>query len=490
MKPLLLLTACLGCAALALLFSGCPPTMPVSDGGRPPECETRADCAEGKVCTADKFCDGCSTSGQCTVREECLPTTKRCALRSGWGAECATNDDCQAGSWCKQGLCLPRAEVNLCPTGMNASCPQGDRCNTVTTVCEEDLGCSTNGDCSAGEVCNTGSRRCVPRCTPDTQATVCGAGERCVAERCVQCTQASECGVGLICDLAGRCSTAERCYSDRDCNVPLACFLQTGACLPKRRSCTSNDVCPPDQRCDVGAQRCVPRTCQPDPYEPNDEQSRAFGAMPGTYRGMTLCAGDQDWFGLQLGRGDLLGVNLDADPFSEGTFSTVIKDGSGRTVAAGRLLVSYVAPAPARYFVVVSSTDPFQTYDATFLVSRGTPCDDDANEPNDAVETPTVLNAQTQIDGKICPQDQDHFRVTAAPGAGVRATLVNYDPGRGLLKLCALSNDGATTFGCSDDAQPQVFVAAAQRAGQPVVVRVSGSTDRIANAYTLRIDPP
>jgi hypothetical protein len=473
-----------------LLTSGCPPVKMNLDAGRPPECETRADCSGGKVCTAEKFCDACSTSGQCSVKEQCSDTTKRCVLRDGWGTECSTNEACQAGSWCKQGLCLPRADVNLCPTGMKASCPQGDRCNTLTTVCEEDLGCSTNEDCSAQEICNTGSRQCVPRCTPDTQATVCGAGERCVSERCVQCTQASECGVGLICDLAGKCSTAERCYSDRDCTVPLSCFLQTGACLPKRRSCTSNDVCPPDQRCDVGAQRCVPRTCQPDRYEPNDEQSKAFGVMAGTYRGMTLCNGDQDWFGLQLGRGDLLGVNLDADPFSEGTFSTVIKDGSGRTVAAGRLLVSYVAPAASRYFVVVSSIDPFQTYDATFLLSRGTPCDDDTNEPNDALTTPTVLNAQTQIDGKICPQDQDHFRVAGPTGQGLKVSLINYDPGRGLLKVCVLSNDGLTTFGCSEEVAPQVTATAAQVGGQNVIVRVSGSTDRITNAYTLKVDPP
>jgi hypothetical protein len=490
MRPLALVLALAALASTALLASGCPRVMPTSDAGRPPECETRADCPEGKVCTAEKFCDTCSTSGQCSVREECSAETKLCALRAGWGTECARNEACQAGDWCKQGLCLPRSQVNLCPSGSSATCPQGERCNAVTTVCEEDLGCSTNEDCSASEVCNTGSRKCVPRCTAETQATVCGAGERCVNERCVQCTQASECGVGLICDLAGRCSTAERCYSDRDCTVPLACFLQTGACLPRRRSCTSNDVCPPDQRCDVGAQRCVPRTCQPDRYEPNDDQTRAFGVMAGTFRGMTVCSGDQDWFGLQLGRGDLLGVNLDADPFSEGTFSTVIKDASGRTVAAGRLLVSYVAPTAARYFVVVSSTDPYQTYDVTFLLSRGVPCDDDSNEPNDAPASPTVLNAQTQIDGKICAQDQDHFRVTAPMGQGLKASLTNYDPGRGLLRLCVLSNDGQTTFGCSDDVAPQVTVAAAQVGGQAVLVRVAGSTERIANAYTLKVEPP
>jgi hypothetical protein len=203
-----------------------------------------------------------------------------------------------------------------------------------------------------------------------------------------------------------------------------------------------------------------------------------------------LCNGDQDWFALQLGRGDLLGVNLDADPFSESTFSTVIKDASGRTVASGRLLVSYVAPVAARYFVVVSSIDPFQTYDATFLLSRGTPCDDDGNEPNDVVSSAVALNAQSSIDGKICPQDVDLFRITPMATRGVKVSLSNYDAPRGLLRLCLLSADGATDLGCSDDVSPQVTASATQVAGQSVLARVAGSTDRISNAYTLQVEFP
>jgi hypothetical protein len=211
---------------------------------------------------------------------------------------------------------------------------------------------------------------------------------------------------------------------------------------------------------------------------------------PATYRGLTLCGGDQDWFALQLGRGDLLGVNLDADPFSESTFSTVIKDANGRTVSSGRLLVSYVAPSPAKYFVVVTSTDPFQTYDITFLVSRGTPCDDDSNEPNDEPSSALTLNAQTQIDGRICPQDNDYFRIAPMSSSSIRVSLTNYDAGRGLLSLCLVSADGKTTFACSDEAQPSVTATAQQLNGLPALARVRGSTDRVSNAYTLQVEFP
>lgn len=484
MTRVLLLTA-------ALLLAACPGnTTSTEDAGRPPECTLRSECDAGLVCTAESYCAPCTTSGQCTVKETCDVDTRLCTLRDGWGTQCAVNEDCQAGSWCKQGLCKPRSDVSLCPGGENDECPQGERCNKVTTVCEEDLGCSVDDDCSAGEVCNTGSRNCVPRCTVDTQAEVCAAGEKCVDERCVQCTTDMECGVGLVCDAAGRCSTPSRCYSDRDCDVPLVCFVPTGSCLPKSPPCITDDTCAANQRCDVPSGRCIPRTCQPDRYEANDDETQAFNVAPGAYRNLTLCQGDVDWYAIALARGDQLGVNLDADPFSENTFTTVVKDTTGRTLAGGRLLVSYVAPAPATYYVVIASTDPFQTYDVTFLKSRGTPCDDDALEPNDSAAQPTALNLMNQADGRVCPQDQDWFRVTAPPMQDVRARLTNYDSGKGLLRLCLFAPDGLTQYACSSDVMPQVTAPAVVVGGQPVLVRVVGDTERIANSYTLQVDFP
>ena len=477
-----------------VLLAGCPkrPVSTAADGGRPRKaCETRADCDVGLICTQDKFCDSCSSSGQCSVKERCESEKRVCSLRAGWGSNCAANEDCQAGSWCKQGLCLERAAVSLCPLGTNAECPQGNRCNTLTTVCEEDLGCSTNDDCSGGEVCNLGNRKCVPRCTVETQGTVCGASERCISERCAQCAVSAECSVGLVCNAAGQCAAGNRCYTDRDCMVPLACFVQTGACLPKAPPCISDDNCTVDRRCEVNSGSCVPKSCQPDRYEPNNTDVKAFGVAAGAYRKLTLCEGDVDWYGISLNRGDQLGVNLDADPFSEFAFTTVIKDDTGRTLSGGHLLVSYVASLTAKYYVVISASDAFQSYDATFLISRGTPCDDDSNESNDDAVHATAMNSSTHIDGAICPQDQDWFRSVVPATKGLRASLVNYDSSRGLLRLCVFKNDGQTQLGCSDAAvSPVVNVSASQLSGTSAVVRVTGSTDRIANPYTLQVEFP
>ena len=179
-------------------------------------------------------------------------------------------------------------------------------------------------------------------------------------------------------------------------------------------------------------------------------------------------------------------MNLDADPFSENNFSTLIKDSTGRSLAAGKLLVSYVAPASQKYFVSVSTIDPFQPYDVSFLLSRGTPCDDDSHEPNDSAQQPTALNTVTSIEGAICPQDQDWFRANVPADKSLKVSLANYDPGKGLLRLCVF--DGVTQLGCDDSTAPVVSTGASDAGTRQLLIRVVGSTERVANAYTLKVE--
>jgi hypothetical protein len=482
------LASALVLAALCAL-AGCRPDGSSADAGADAgECQSRDQCPTGEVCTAQHFCAGCESSGQCRLREQCNPQMLLCELRAGFGSACVANDECQAGAWCMQGLCRDRSEVNLCPGGKNEECPTGFRCNVPNTVCEEDLGCSENLDCGAAEVCNTGSHACVPSCTVDTQRQVCAAGEKCVEARCAQCAVAADCGTGLSCDAAGRCVTGTRCYNDRDCRVPKVCHVPTGACVEKPPPCVSDENCDKDRRCEVNTGRCVPRMCQPDRYEPNNEQAKAFAVAMGRYDSLTLCQGDVDYYAVTLNRGDEMGVNIDADPFSEGTFATAVKDSSGRSLASGKLLVSYVAAAPQTYFVVVSTTDLYQPYDVTFLVNRGTPCDDDRYEPNDSLAQATAFNSATGLDGMVCPQDQDHFKVAVPAGKGLRLSLANYNAGAGLLRLCLL--DGETPLSCSDDTTPVLTQPASAVGGKMLTARVVGSTERVSNSYTLKVEFP
>ncbi|NTX60521.1 hypothetical protein HUA74_07595 [Myxococcus sp. CA051A] len=461
---------------------------PVPDAGpSPTSCARREDCEGGQVCTLAGVCGACESSGQCRLKERCDDEARACVLREGWGTDCATNEACAFGLWCRQGLCLGRTQVVLCPSGARGECPTGQRCNGSTLVCEEDLGCVEDADCGAEERCNAGLHACVARCT---EATSCGEGEHCAEGLCVQCDADTDCAVGFMCDAAGRCSSTPRCYSDRDCEVPRVCHLASGACLPGLPPCGSDDDCAMDQLCDLGTGTCEPRACQPDALEPNDMVSTAFPVSASRYVKLTLCPDDVDHYSLTLERGDQLGVNVDAEVFAESVFSTTLQDARGRVLATGRFRMSHVVAERGTYTVRVASRDTLpRAYDVGFLLSRGTPCDDDVHEPNDTVDTATDLPERLSLEGMVCPGEQDHVRFTVPAAQGVKVSLSGYAADRGLLRLCLLGESGGVELGCSQDAEGAIVsLPAPTVAGQRLTARVLGDDARTTNGYTLQVE--
>ncbi len=477
---------------VGVLLTACAsePAKPVPDAGSPATaCEQREDCEGGQVCETEGFCGPCESSGQCRLRERCDAEARVCTLREGWGTDCGASADCALGLWCRQGLCRHREDVVLCPSGSREECPSGQRCNTASLVCEEDLGCVDDADCGAEARCNPGLHACVPRCTQTPGPPVCEPGERCEEGLCVQCEEDAECGPGLFCDAAGRCAATPRCYSDRDCTVPLRCHVPSGACLPESPPCTSDDGCADDRRCDVGTGTCVPRSCAPDALEPNDSAGTAYAVSASRYLGLTLCPDDADHFSIALERGDQLGVNVEADAFAEPVFSTTLQDESGRVLASGRFLTAHVAAKGGTYTVRISASgsEP-RAYDVGFFLSRGTPCDDDIHEPNDTPATATALTEGTALEGMLCPQDSDHFLLAVPEGRGARVSLSNYAAASGLLRLCLFS--GATELGCSAEATgATVSLPANVAGGQTLTARVTGDDARTQNGYTLQAEP-
>ncbi|WP_163864281.1 hypothetical protein [Myxococcus eversor] len=462
------------------------PTVPDA-GPSPTSCAKREDCEGGQVCTLAGVCDACVSSGQCRLKERCDAEVSACVLREGWGTDCSTNADCALGQWCKQGLCLARTGVALCPSGEGDACPSGERCNGATLVCEEDLGCVEDADCGAEERCNSGLHACVARCI---ETASCGVGEHCADGLCVQCDEDTDCAVGFVCDAAGRCSSTPRCYSDRDCEVPRVCHLASGACLPRPPPCGSDDDCSVDQRCDLGTGTCGPRACQPDALEPNDAVTTAFPVSASRYVKLTLCPDDVDHYSLTLERGDQLGVNVEAEVFAEPVFSTALQDARGRVLATGRFRMSHVVAERGVYTVRIASRDALpRAYDVGFFLARGTPCDDDIHEPNDTVETATALPEALSLDGMLCPGEQDHVRFTVPSSQGVKVSLSGYAADRGLLRLCVLGESGGAELGCSDDVEgATVSLPASAVAGQRLIARVVGDDARTTNGYTLQVE--
>jgi hypothetical protein len=196
-----------------------------------------------------------------------------------------------------------------------------------------------------------------------------------------------------------------------------------------------------------------------------------------------------DHFSIALERGDQLGVNVEGDPFAESSFSTVIQDASGRVLASGHMLASFVAALPGTYVVRVSTLAPAQSYDLSVFLSRGTPCDDDRQEPNDTPSTAKPYAPGTAVEGVVCPQDSDSFTLSVPGGRGVRASLTNYSAASGLLRLCLF--EGTTELGCSEEpAGAVVSLPAGSVGGKTLTARITGDDARTTNGYTFQVEFP
>jgi hypothetical protein len=208
------------------------------------------------------------------------------------------------------------------------------------------------------------------------------------------------------------------------------------------------------------------------------------------YLGLTLCPDDVDHFSIALERGDQLGVNVEADTFAEPAFSTTLQDASGRVLASGRFLATHVAAVPGTYTVRITAQGGVaRSYDVGFFLSRGTPCDDDGHEPNDTPGTARVLAEGSALDGMLCPQDQDHFRLTVPAGRGVRVALSGYGAASGLLRLCLFDGEGTTELGCSTEPTgAKVSLPASVAGGRTLTARVTGDDARTMNGYTLQAE--
>lgn len=146
----------------------------------------------------------------------------------------------------------------------------------------------------------------------------------------------------------------------------------------------------------------VSTASDPDTNEPNNEKVAATELTSGTpITGAIACAGDQDWYQIDVPPGDLLRIRLESDVATYQPAFTlydadeelvVEKSNPAGHVEETDLDVYRVLPTDGIFYVVVSDddgvdADPFVTYTLTVDVVN----DPDPNEPNNVAEEATPL---------------------------------------------------------------------------------------------------
>ncbi|MDF1564550.1 MAG: PPC domain-containing protein [Deltaproteobacteria bacterium] len=456
------------------------------DAGIP--CTDRTGCEDGRVCV-EGFCEDCLRDRQCLGTELCNPVIHRCEFIPCFGGDCEAHGDCALGEFCVQGLCRLPAGDPECGTvracGNDTDCEADERCNEQTLVCELDTGCFSDGACAAGTYCDLGTNTCRQACTAETELEICPDAWNCVSGRCVECSADADCGTGLTCDLlAGRCAAQATCFTDRDCVRPLVCNRATGQCTDEPPPCVSNDDCLPTEVCEIRSGLCVDAECLPDALEPNDLISEAAPVSPGLISNLTLCNQEDDHYLVSLGAGDRVSLTVNPPALSGSNYSARAFDPTGTSViATGNLQLDFIAAVTGDHPLLVTATDLRGTYSIQLLVSRGIPCEDDGNEPNDGFTAATLLQPGSLFNLQRCASNDDWYEVLLERGRSGTVRL-QHDPLEGDLDLSVFDSDGVTLLGRSATADPEEVVNLTTTSAGRAFIQVTGSA-RSEAAYDL-----
>lgn len=280
-------------------------------------CTTNADCVSGEICISFT-CKGAVTPTSCTDDDgcdsgfTCDTEINQCVMSSrdggtGAGRDGGTNTstsgrDGGVGSDGGTGQCqtdqecgTPPADIcvaNQCVVGCNEpngiTCTGGTTCDPSGHCVQPMSSCNMDGDCNpgpptqvcisnvcvfgcgvdptlcvAGEICDTGTGRCVNAPMPCAMDSECNPPMTvCEVPQCVPgCNQPGgiQCNAPTpMCDMAtGRCSAGPTCNLDADCTganeicINNACTLRCDA--PGGLVCNSPQVCnPATGRCVMG----------------------------------------------------------------------------------------------------------------------------------------------------------------------------------------------------------------------------------------------
>jgi hypothetical protein len=455
-----------------------------AEGGRacaPTPCAADGECEEGFYCDTDAgaCAEGCR-EGACPPGEACDVETRVCGA-----APCEESGDCLDGQYCDEGACVAGCDGD-------DRCAEGQPCDLATNTC----GCGDNEDCGPGQVCTPDG--CVAACDEDSD---CEDNEYCDedTQTCVVGCRDDELepndtrqnsfpiDAGMytlrMCYDAQLGVNDEDCFStslnegdeitvslavgglDLDLNLydPAGTRVRQGSNAQGDESVTymaaaagvhvycvvpQGDAFEGGYGLDVAVEAAVACLADVDEAGGNDAcaqvQDNALAIGVGeteTLAARTICAGDNDFFAVDMRAGQELEVVLSAvgGPLE----LEIVNLNCGAVLARGvpegdDLVATLMAPDSGNYTVRVygSLANAEAEYQLELTLSAGNAqCPEDVIEavpvePNESQEQASILRFTRQQVYEVsslalCRGDEDWYQLNiTTPGDVIRATLV------------------------------------------------------------------
>jgi hypothetical protein len=230
----------------------------------------------------------------------------------------------------------------------------------------------------------------------------------------------------------------------------------------------------------------VPEDCLDDTFEPNDKPGEAVTVDAGDFEDLTLCSGDLDWFSIFLSRGDRLQVIVSTDFLNADHFLTTLFDPEATEVLQeDNLLIDHTVSADGAYLVRIQTSDNRAGYGMRVTISRGIPCDDDDQEPNDSALSAVPVEAGGYSGLVVCPHDEDWYVIDRTYDQKLEVRI-EYPAIEGDLDLDLLGGDAQTLVDRSSTAADFELVQVDNYPGTRFFIRVYGNPE-ISNQYTMGV---
>jgi hypothetical protein len=201
--------------------------------------------------------------------------------------------------------------------------------------------------------------------------------------------------------------------------------------------------------------------CVPDELEPNDSSLAPAEITDGTYRDLTLCPGEDDWYSFDVESGQLVALSIDFT-HAESDLGLYLyrlnADGTliyraGSDTLTDHETVRYRSFDAGTYVarVYLSRGASLADYDLTFAI-EGDPCPADGFEPNDAAADAAPIAEGLHEDLTLCVADDDWYSIEVSNGQLVDLDLTFSHAASDLgIQLFRLAADGTITYRAGSD---------------------------------------